>query len=49
MALWRRLPVEVNAVVLRHMRRDTDGAQIGHMIGGVIGRNMEFRPPFQAP
>jgi hypothetical protein len=26
-----------DAIVLRHMRRDVDGAQIGHMIGGVIG------------
>ena len=25
------------AVVLHHMRRDIEGAQIGHMIGGVIG------------
>src|SRR5436190_23294034 len=26
-----------DAVVLCHMRRDVEGAQIGHMIGGVIG------------
>src|SRR6202140_3837606 len=26
-----------DAVVLHHMRRDIEGAQIGHMIGGVIG------------
>ena len=26
-----------DAVVLRHMRRDIDGPQIGHMIGDVIG------------
>src|SRR6266542_5311981 len=26
-----------DAVVLRHMRRDVDGAQIGYMIGRVIG------------
>jgi hypothetical protein len=26
-----------NAVVLRHMRRDVEGAKIGHMIGRVIG------------
>ena len=37
MALLRRLPVLVTAVVLRHMRRDVDGAQIGDMIGCVIG------------
>ena len=26
-----------DAVVLCHMRRDVEGTQIGHMIGGVIG------------
>jgi hypothetical protein len=35
MALWRRLPGCGDAVVLRHMRRDVEGALIGHMIGGV--------------
>src|ERR1700746_19438 len=31
------------AVVLRHMRRDIDGAQLGHMIGGVIGLVFSYR------
>jgi hypothetical protein len=26
-----------DAVVLRHMRRDVGGAQVGHMIGGIVG------------
>src|SRR6185312_15885680 len=26
-----------NAVVLRHMRRNIDGAQVGHMVSRVIG------------
>jgi hypothetical protein len=41
MALCRRLPVTVmlfcTTCGLHHTRRDIEGAQIGHMIGGVIG------------
>jgi hypothetical protein len=35
MALWAALAGCGDAVVLCHMRRDVEGAQIGHMIGGV--------------
>ena len=44
-----------DAVVLCHMRRDVEGTQIGHMIGGVIGlafatmmRRLESRPSGRA-
>src|SRR6185437_7692272 len=35
-----------DAVVLRHMRRNVDGAQMGHMVGRVIGLIFaHLRPP----
>src|ERR1700736_6053614 len=35
-----------DAVVLRHMRRDVDGAQMGHMVSRVIGLIFAvMRPP----
>src|SRR5712672_25636 len=36
-----------DAVVLRHMRRNVDGAQMGHMVGRVIGLSSPtvMRPP----